>query len=61
MKTVTICTSKHMIRAEKHMHTPGGLEVSNSCSVQVSAVKQSGFALAKLVNMGKLKFECLVS
>ena len=43
------------------MHTPGGLEVSNLCSVQVSAVKQSGFALAKFVKFGKLKFECLVS
>ena len=43
------------------MHTPGGLEVSNLCSVQVSAVKQSGFALTKFVKFGNLKFECLVS
>ena len=43
------------------MHTPGGLEVSHLCSVQVRAVKQSGFALAKFVKFGKLKFECLVS
>ena len=55
MKTVTICTSKHMIRAEKHMHTPGGLEVSNSCSVQVSAVKQSGFATCKTCIYGKIE------